>query len=336
MKRLVLLLLIASAALAQPRIGIIEIYGNRRVPSGKILNALGVRPGEPLPKSKGEAEERIEKLDGVLRARLEAYCCDQGQVILYTGIEERGALSFQVRPAPGDETLALPEEVKAAYADFSSALARASAAADLKEDLSAGHSLMENLSCRIAQQRFLGLSEIHLDAILNILRNAANPEERSVAAYLAGYAPDKSAVAAPLLAALRDPDPSVRLNAARSLRAIAFLAFSRPQLKLRVQPTWFVEMLNSIELADRLEALRTLQLYVDFKDPAATAQLRERALPPLFEMARWHHLPHALPPYLLLGALAGIPEEQLQQAWSAGEREKMLASIARRLTARPR
>jgi hypothetical protein len=38
-------------------------------------------------------------------------------------------------------------------------------------------------------------------------------------------------------------------------------------------------------------------------------------------MARWKTLAHALPPYLLLGRVAGLPEDQVQAAWSRGDRE---------------
>jgi hypothetical protein len=54
-------------------------------------------------------------------------------------------------------------------------------------------------------------------------------------------------------------------------------------------------------------------------------QLRERTLPSLIEMARWKHLPHALPAYILLGRTAGIPEKELQDSWAKGERERVIA-----------
>ena len=324
-------MLAALVAGAQPRIGVIEIYGAHRTRPEKILKVLGVAPGDPLPGSKAEAEERLESLDGVLRAQLEAFCCEQGRAVLYVGIEERGGVRFEMRPAPANESLTLPEEIVAAYEDFAAALGRASAAGDLREDLSRGHSLMENVACRVAQQRLEALAQIHAAVILRTLQEAADPEARTVAAYVAGYVPDKAAAVGPLQLALRDPEPAVRRNAARAMKGIAWLALTQRQTGLRVQPTWFVEMLNSIVLSDRLEAAQVLQMYLELGDEAAAAQIRDRALPSLFEMARWQHLPHALPSYLLLGALGGVGQEELERAWEAGEREKLLAKLEKQL-----
>jgi hypothetical protein len=323
--------LAAGLVCAQPRIGVIEVFGAHRVPGERIIKTLGLRPGDPLPKSKVEAEERLEELDGVVQAHLEAWCCQQGRAVLYVGIEERGGPHFELRPAPADESLTLPEEVLAAYEDFATALARATAEGDLAEDLSRGHSLMQNVACRVAQQRLEALAELYEKQLLQAAVAAADPELRAVAAYVAGYARDKRAAADALQLALRDPEPAVRRNAARALKGIAYLSLTQGSKELRVQPTWLVEMLNSVVLSDRLEAAEVLAMYVERGDEAAAAQIRERALASLFEMARWQHLPHALPAYWLLGMLGGVPQEELEKAWAAGERENMLARITKQL-----
>ena len=336
MRILMLATLAAGLLGAQPRIGVIEIFGARRTPAERIRKVLGVSEGGTLPRSKSEAEERIEGLDGVVRANLEAWCCEQGRLVLYVGIEERGGARFELRTPPQDETLALPGEVMEAYAAFAEALRQATAEGDLEEDLSRGHSLMRNVPCRVAQQRLEALAELHEPLVLKAAVEAADPDLRAVAAYVAGYAPDKGAAAAALQLALRDPEPAVRRNAARALKGIAWLALTRRDSGLRVQPTWFVEMLNSTVLSDRLEAVQVLSMYVERGDAGAAAQIRERALAALFEMARWQHLEHALPAYLLLGALGGIAEEELETAWAAGEREKLLARLERQWKARLR
>jgi hypothetical protein len=45
-------------------------------------------------------------------------------------------------------------------------------------------------------------------------------------------------------------------------------------------------------------------------------------------MARWKTLSHALPPYLLLGRIAGLPEEEVHAAWTRGDREWVIAKAA--------
>lgn len=333
MKWLLMIAVAAALAGAQVQVGVVEVFGARRVTAERVRKTLGVRPGDPLPKSKGEAEERLEALDGVVRANLEAWCCEQGKAVLYVGIEERGGPRFELRPAPADDSLALPEELMSAYEDFAGALARATAEGDLEEDLSRGHSLMQNVACRVAQQRLEALAELHETLLLRAALEAADPEVRAVAAYVAGYARDKAAAAKALQLALRDPEPAVRRNAARALKGIAYLALTGGGGDLRVQPTWFVEMLNSVVLSDRMEAAQVLSMYVERGNESAAAQIRERALPSLLEMARWQHLPHALPAYWLLGAVGGVPQEELEKAWAAGERERMVERIEKQLRA---
>jgi hypothetical protein len=318
---------------AQPAIGVVEIYGTRKLSKEKIQGTLGVKAGSALPKSKGDAEEKLEAIAGVLRSRLEVFCCDQGKMVLYVGIEERGATAFQYRSI-AEEAITLPEEILQAYADFSAALARASAEGDLKEDLSAGHSIMQNLPCRVAQERFVGLAELHLEKIRNVLKSAEDPDQRAIAAYVAGYAPRKDEIAPDLQLAMQDPDGGVRTNAARALKAIGFLSLKKKDPAFRVQPTWFVEMLNSVQLSDRLEATKALLLFTEEPNPLAITNIQERAVPALVEMARWQYLPHALPAYLLLGRVAGWKEADLESSWAAGEREKTIKSLEKALLAK--
>ncbi len=64
----------ASVVDVSPRVGVIEVFGARKVPLHKILTALGTKPGDPLPPAEA-AEDRINKVSGVLASRLEAVCC---------------------------------------------------------------------------------------------------------------------------------------------------------------------------------------------------------------------------------------------------------------------
>ncbi len=67
---------------AQPKIGVVEIYGAGKVSRERIQKALGARPGDPLPKSKGDVEEQLEAVEGLVQARLEAFCCEGGGPVL--------------------------------------------------------------------------------------------------------------------------------------------------------------------------------------------------------------------------------------------------------------
>lgn len=308
---------------AGPRVGAIDFYGLRKVKEEAIRKALGVREGDPLPKSKGDTEDALEQVAGVVSARLEAACCDEGKAILYVGIEERGAPHVTFNDPPAGLTK-LPEEIHGEYTAFLASVGLAVRSGNTTESLSEGHSLMADPGVRAHQERFIGLAAQHLPKLREVLRGSVDEEQRAIAAYVIGYASGKQEVLADLQHALRDPDDTVRNNAMRSLGAIAVLAFREPDRKISVAPVWFIEMLNSLAWPDRQTAAATLVTITERREETVISLLRERAIPALTEMARWKHLPHALPAYILLGRAAGIPEEEIQQAWGAGQRDQLI------------
>jgi hypothetical protein len=309
-----------------PRIGIIDFYGVRKVSEKRIREALGVKEGDLLPPSKSDAEVRLEKVPGVVRARLEAVCCEQGKAILYVGIEERGAPHFSYR-FPPEKAVTLPEEIAETYHKFLTAVEQSARAGDSTEDLSQGHALAANPEVRALQEWFITYANVHLNALRDVLRNSADSEKRAIAAYVIGYAERKSDVINDLEYALQDPNDSTRYNAIRSLTAIAVLAQKDPEQKIHVSVTWFVEMLNSILWNDRYKAAKALVILTENRDAGDLEQLRNRALLSLIEMARWKSLTHALPSFILLGRVAGIPEQEIHKAWSDGEREATIDKI---------
>ncbi|HEY6345985.1 MAG TPA: HEAT repeat domain-containing protein [Bryobacteraceae bacterium] len=334
------ILTLSAALCAQepPRIGIIDFYGLHKVPEAKIREALGAREGGFLPRSKGDAEDNINKVAGVIDSHLEAVCCDAGKAILYVGIEERGAVRFEIRDAPeeGDGSgPKIPSDIFSTYRRFqetrSDAIRRAASSEKaIAEDLTQGYSRMADLNARAVQDMFPALVKDHLADLRAVLHQSPDDDQRAIAAYVIGYAPQKIRIVDDLQYALRDSDPDVRANACRSLVAIAVFARLNPGEGIKIEPTWFIEMLNSLSWSDRNRALAALQIFTDMRDPAVLDQLRERALEPLIEMARWKTLAHALPAFILVGRVAGLTDEQIQDAWSRGDREKIIAAAKKK------
>jgi hypothetical protein len=128
---------------------------------------------------------------------------------------------------------------------------------------------------------------------------------------------------------MQDPDESVRANAMRSLGAIAALARRDPNLGIRVEPTWFVELLNSLVWSDRVRAATALVTITESRAPGTMEELRKRALASLVEMARWKTLAHALPAFILVGRIAGLPEDRIHEAWNSGNRETVIKRAMR-------
>lgn len=322
----IVLLPAALAADSVPRIGSIDYYGLRKVPESHIQKALGVSVGDALPPSKGDVEERLEQVPGVVLARVEAVCCDGGRSMLFVGIEEKGAAHFELRTAPQSEAM-LPVALSDPYQELVAAIERAARRGSTAEDLTHGHPLAADPDARALQERFVDLVPRHLLEIRDVLRNSAEPGDRAMAATLIGYARDKSAVVGDLEYAMQDPDEGVRAAAMSALSAIAVLAAKQPALKIHISPTWFVEMLNSVVLSDRMRAAKALLNLTDSR-PAGTLDLmRERALPALAEMAQWHSLSYALPAFLLLGRVGGLSDQQIQERWTSGDRAKMVLQI---------
>ncbi len=293
-----------------PHVRSVDLYGARKISRDRILRAAQVHPGGVLPGSKGDMEERLSEVPGIVAARVEAVCCDGAEIDLFIGIMEQEGPQPAFRSEPSGEAR-LPEELAATYGDYVVRLKRAGhnrAAADTRD----------------FQQRFSSFSESHADELRQVLRTAAEPEQRAIAATVLGFGPKKQGTVDDLLYALQDPDEQVRENTLDSLRILAALAVRQPSLGLQLAPTWAIELLNSLVLGDRVQAADLLITLTDRQDPTVLGQLRARALPALVEMARWQTLRYALPPFLLLGRVAGIPDTETQRRWSSGERELVI------------
>jgi hypothetical protein len=329
----VLLCLAAAVSLgAQPRVGLIDYYGVHKVGTDRLQRALGVKPGDVIPPSKVDLEAKVEGLSGVLRSHVEASCCVDGKAMLYVGIEERNTPHFSHRLPEEPKMDPLPEEAHNLYNEFMDCAAVAARMNDTEEDLSSGQSMMRNIRCRAIQIRIADYANKSLGLLRQAVREAPD-EDRAIAAYLIGYVETKRIATDDLQWALQDADASVRANALRALTPIAYRAMRDPDGDWRVEPTWMVEMLNSVVWSDRMNAVRSLLTLTDGRDARLLALIRDRAKESLAECARWQHLPHALPFYFLLGRVGGLSEAEIQKTWSEGQRE---ATITKILKAKPK
>src|SRR6266446_7647222 len=90
----------STLGVSRPRVGVLDYYGLHKISPARIQRVLATREGDPFPNSKGDVEERLEHIPGVVRSHLEAVCCDDGKAVLFVGIEERGAAHFAFRSEP--------------------------------------------------------------------------------------------------------------------------------------------------------------------------------------------------------------------------------------------
>ncbi len=311
-----------------PRIGSIEIYGARKIPEKRILDALGVQQGSPLPPSRTAAELRLVGLRGVALSHLEAVCCDDAhRMILYVGVEEREAPHVEFHPAPSHD-VELPEDVMALYQDFLDRAKEASRDGAPAEDLTNGYSLMTDFESRADQIRLQNMAEDYFPQIHDVIRNAADEEQRAAAAYILQYSKRTERITKQMVEdleyALSDDSELVRSAAMRSLKAVAVGGKLHPEQGIQIQPTWYVQLLNSVVWSDRRTASLALVEMTESRSEETIGLMRDRALTSIVEMARWKDLAHALPPFILAGRIAGVSEKEIKDAWIAGDRESVI------------
>lgn len=311
-----------------PHIGYIEVYGAHKSSEKKIRSALGLEEGGVLLASPEELENRVNKVSGVITSSIEAVCCDGKRPVLYVGVEEKNTPHFDFHATP-DRHIVLPKEMVDSYHSFLDDVAASMGkSGQPDEDLTHGYSLMADPDCRDLQQSFIGIASRDLSVLDEVIRKSDDPEQRAIAAYILQYTPrnehsTKTMVNA-LQYALQDPDSTVRANAMRSLKAIAVGARLHPEQHIELEPTWFIELMNSVLWSDRRNASLALVNLTDKRDPASLELIRERALQSVVEMARWHDLKHALPGFILAGRVAGLTDKQIETAWVNGDREAVI------------
>jgi hypothetical protein len=308
---------------APPPIGLVEVYGLRRVAEAPVRQAVGLQAGDAFPESNKEIVARLERVPGVAEARLEGVCCNDGRMVLFVGIRETGTTGMAFRRAPHG-TVRLPEDIVKAGADFEQSFVAAITRGEAGEDRSRGYSLMNDPVTRAIQERFLAFAQRDLPLLRTVLRESGDDSHRALAAQVIAYAADKRAVVDDLAAAMRDPSSEVRNNAMRALALFAQYAREHPESNLSMPPTPFIDLLNSIDWTDRNKSSAALQQLTESRDPALLQELRDHALDSLIEMARWKSPGHAYMPFFVLGRVAGMSEDAIKAAWERKDPEMLV------------
>jgi hypothetical protein len=127
--------------------------------------------------------------------------------------------------------------------------------------------------------------------------------------------------------ASRDPDDGVRNNATR---ALGVLLRSNHALASEVPPDSFIEMLNSGTWTDRNKGALLLAELTAGRNPGLLAKIRAAALDSLIEMASWRRPGHAGFSRIILGRVAGLPEDRVQKLNGNGPVDEILQAAKSR------
>jgi hypothetical protein len=314
----------ASSLAAQTgTVGTVEVYGARTVSPDEVRRALAIAPGDAVPADGEALRQRLLRLPGVADAAVSAVCCEAGRSIIYAGIRASGdSTAPRWRQAP-EGIVALPDDIVKAEAEFTAALQEAVERGQAEEDHSAGHALMRYGPARAVQLRFVALAQHYEEPLRAVLATSRFPNQRALAAQVLAYLPDKGAVAELLGTALEDPASAVRNDAARALWIIAESAADDPALRARIPTAPVIAMLHALDWTDRNKASLVLMALTRARDPALLAAIDRHARGPLQEMAKWR-TQHALPAFLILGRIGGIPEDAIIEAWTSGDRSRVV------------
>ena len=314
MKQFVIAAVFVCAARAQlARVGDINFYGLRSVTAQQVLDAAQLAPGGSLSRSRTDLEDRIIEIPEVLAANVQTVCCDGDRATLFIGIEERGGPSVDFRLGPSGSTTSLPAELMTRYREYQSSLLHAELTGSAPD-----------ANVRRLLEHFQTYAASHTVRIRAELRNNPDTEQRAAAAVVTRYLANKLEAVNDLIYALRDPEPEVRMNAARSLAALATLGQQRPSLGIRIPPDQLADLLDSVVLSDRVESVKALLAITDRPNAATLDLIRKQSLSELAEMARWTTPAYAQPPFRLLGRAAGLPDTRVSQAWENGGREEAI------------
>lgn len=150
----------------------------------------------------------------------------------------------------------------------------------------------------------------HEREIFQVLSDSSDVENRRIASELLGYAVQSKDRIPALFRAASDPDKEVRNNVTR---ALGVLARGKPSVAAEIPPDAFIQMLNSGIWTDRNKgAMLAAQLTMG-RNPDLLAKIRTEALDSCIEMALWRGFGHAGFARTVLGRVADIPEDSLNQ-----------------------
>lgn len=319
--------LFSLKAHTQSPIGIVDFYGLKNVKETDVRSALGLKEGDTASVTTDSLEHRLKQVPGVYKASVSKVCCVEGRPVLFVGVQEVPVEEYPWKTITGKK-LFLPGVLTKKYAAFLKTLKVAVSKGDNGDDLSAGHSLFRNPALKRLQMDFIPLADKYVAPLSKVLQHSSVEAQREAAAAVIAYATDKQKVADRYFDALADPSPAVRNNVFRALTGLGVYATAHPAaLRLKIRSDLFVWMLNSPHWSDRNKALFSLTAITEKRDEKLLQQLKAGALPALMEMANWKSKGHAVLAYVLLGRIAGVPEEEIFASWNENRKQTVLKKL---------
>ena len=266
-------------------------------------------------------QEALKQVTGHPPTDISPTCCDNhNNWIIYIGLSGK---PMRYNPQPKG-TARLPENIVNLYERFMRALMEAVQQGAAAEDRSQGYALSAYPPLRATQLEMRAYAVDHEALLCTVLATSSDAQQRIVAAEVLGFTKQSKSQLAALRQASRDGNSTVRNNATR---ALLVLVESNPKLAMDIPVEGFIEQLLSGTWTDLNKASSLLSSVTNNRNPAMLAQLSKSEVKArLIERARWR-TGHAEAAGYILGRIAGIAEERIQQLVTTGQMETIINEL---------
>jgi len=325
---IVLTLLAPVASVESPvkRIGAIELFGHSGMDGEKVRGVLPFHETdefnlETFAATAKKARDAVATATGRRPTDVAPVCCDKhGDWIIYIGLSGK---TIQYEAEPTGE-IRLPNEARLLYERFMKELLEDVQAGSIIEDHSQGYALSKSKRLRPIQLEMRAFALKNEATVYDVLKNAQDDRQRTIAAQLAGYAQQSDSQLKALVSSTNDSNETVRNNATR---ALIVLAGSSAEIAKRIPADHFAELLLSGTWTDINKATNLLNVLTRDRNPKVLTMLRKKkVLERLIEVARWRS-GHAIPARHILGRLADIDETRIKELVREGKLDVILNTL---------
>ena len=318
------------------QVGIIDFYGTtsndaqlRKCLPFITNDTVRFLTESAYPKVKKAIVDCLLSQPNIKQAEISFICCDEkeGKWIVFVGVDTK---SKEISQSTKTNDIKLPAEIKGTYDSLMNQVRAAVEKGEATENDSSGHALMNYLPARRLEEKFITYADKNLSLLRDVLRHSKHAEHRQVAAAVIAYYHDKAEITKDLLEAVTDPNEHVRNNAVRAIGIIANYSQRKPDLKIEIPADPFIGMINSISWTDRNKSSLVLLSLTNSRNKKLLNQLKQQALKPIVDMAKWKSNGHSIPGYIMLGRIAGWSDKEIMDGANSNKEasiERMLAKI---------
>lgn len=307
------------------QVGAIYYFGYAGLDLPKLQQSLPIRIGESVHLADQDpvwvaTRKAVQRVTGKPATDIARICCDEShRLLIYIGLSGTSSRPLTTSDAPRG-TAHLEEPAPKLYDQAMAAMADAVRHGVAGEDDSRGYAVPEDPAFRRVILAVRSYAVQRGPEFERVLEHSADPQQRRVSAWLLGYAERSPAQIQSLAAAANDADAETRNNA---VRALGVLASQKDALPLKIDPSPFIALLFSGTWTDRNKGSWILEKLTQSRDPGLLNELRNKALQPLIEGAKWDS-GHAGFFLVILSRLTNLPFEQIQKLVQGSEEDQVI------------